>query len=362
MEDLSLLVEEYIDSIQQDIETLEGLILAFESGAVEDDQRKKVLRIVHSLKGSSGSYGFRNISRRCHLFEDYFIKVTKEEGRKIDIDRLLRYVDDFKQFAESGKDIEPLEQEAPLPIVNETKSVLLVDSSSVDNKMISHALSQMDVSLTVEKDGLNAIDRVLTKKYEAIILSTTISGLDGISLLKTLRVIESVNKNTKIALLTTRSELDIEDHFKPDLHIIKDSSMKDNIFDYLKGLLGTTSGEFTYGHVVYIDDTKSLHTLMKMALKKQDCRVDCFEDSDAAIEFINEHKPDLILCDYNLNDGVTGADVYKGLKHVGKKFFFLTGEEASKDKELLEETPQVSGIIHKPISPKLLAKQIVDFK
>lgn len=365
MEDLSLLIDEYIDSIQDDLDKLEPLVLSCESG-VDEDTKKKILRIVHSLKGSSGSYGFRNVSRRCHVFEDYFIEATKTSDQKLSIDKLLGYVDDFKKFAETGKDIEASEQEEIVtPTDEDVKNVLLVDRSNVDTKMISHALGSMNVRLKVEKDGLNAIDDIITKKYDCIILSTTITGLDGISLLKAIKVIESVNHDTKTALMTTRAELDIEDRFKPDLHIVKDATMKEKIRSHLAHLLGQdveNDVPFGFSHVVYIDDTKSLHMLMKMALKKEKCRVDCFSDEKEAVAFINEHKPDLILCDYNLNDGVTGADVYRDLKHVGEKFFFLTGEEASKDAELLEATPQVSGIIHKPISPKGLAKQISSYK
>jgi N-acetyl-gamma-glutamylphosphate reductase len=70
----------------------------------------------------------------------------------------------------------------------------------------------------------------------------------------------------------------------------------------------------------------------------------------------------LILCDYNLEEGVTGAQVFKNLKDQPGQFLFLTGEEESEGSKLLEETPQVAGIIYKPISPKSIVQKIITFK
>jgi chemotaxis protein histidine kinase CheA len=293
MVDMNLLIAEYIDSIRDDIDSLEGLILSCESGEVSDANRNKILRIVHSLKGSSGSYGFRHISRLCHSFEDYFINATKNEEENLDIDRLLKTLDQFKTFIETGEDCEaPIGESVSAKRVGGGPKVLIVNNSSFDTKLLTHALLSINADVKSEKDGLNAIDLILARRFDAIILSTTMTGIDGLSLLKAIKVIDSPNKNTKIAILTTRSSLKLDAQFKPDLHLVKDEKMNKALPSLLNDLLAEKKGEslppseFPYKHVVYLDDTTSLHALMKMALKKTGCRLDCFDKSDEATDFI----------------------------------------------------------------------------
>ncbi len=366
MDKIGDLIIEFIDSIKDDIDALEVLLLSYESSELDKETTKKILRIVHSLKGTSGSYGFRNVSRLCHHFEDEFLQSITEKSIKNDVDQYLTYVDDFKKFIVTHEDIEPLSQ-VKKSNKNSTskKSVLVIENSPVYTKIVTNALRKLDVSFTVERDGINAIDLLITKKYDGIILSTSITGLDGLSLLKVIKVIDSNNTNTKVAMMTTRSDLKLEERFKPDLHIIKDSTISAKIENYLINLLDENGNDvdekkFLFKHVVYIDDSKPLHALVKMGLKKSGCLLNCFIDIKDAVRFIHDNKPDLILCDYNLEEGVTGADVFNMINHYGEKFLFITGE-SDINGEILKKVPEANGVIYKPISPKSLMKRIVSF-
>ena len=357
MENIKELIDDYIDSIRDDINLIEALVLEWDSGTIDDNSVKKVMRIIHSLKGSSSSYGFRNVSRLCHKFEDKLIELKEDNEIHKGVDSFLKDIDEFKEFIQNAEDIEAAED----VIKSINKTVLIVDESSVFPKLIIHELKALGIRYKVLKDGINALEDILAKKFDAIVLSTSIKGIDGISLLKTIKVIDSVNQDTPVALLSSREKLNIEQRFRPNIHIVKSENVRSTLNVKIKYLLegSETYKNFEFKKVAYIDDSKSLHPLMKIAFKNYSCSLNCFETAKDGIEFIKKEKPDLILCDYNLDDDQTGVDVLRSIPGHEAVFFFLTAEDEDSRHDLAESNDMVQGVISKPFSPKHLVSHIV---
>jgi len=93
------LIDDYIDSVKDDIFLVENTILSWERTSVEKDSLNHVMRIIHSLKGSSGSLGLVKVSQVCHELESLLV-----ESKVYSFDKLLYYVDLLKDFVEKKDD------------------------------------------------------------------------------------------------------------------------------------------------------------------------------------------------------------------------------------------------------------------
>lgn len=87
------MLPDFIEYANECIYSLESILIPCEAGKCSIDAYKEVLRIVHGLKGTAGSFGFEEITDGCHEFEtasmnydDFLKNVTK----------LIAIIDDFQ--------------------------------------------------------------------------------------------------------------------------------------------------------------------------------------------------------------------------------------------------------------------------
>ena len=85
-------------------------------------------------------------------------------------------------------------------------NALVVEDSPPMRKMIVFALSRIrELSVTEADDGVDALRRIASTKFDIIITDINMPRLDGIGLIKKLRADPSY-KSTPILVLTTESE------------------------------------------------------------------------------------------------------------------------------------------------------------
>jgi len=120
--------------------------------------------------------------------------------------------------------------------------------------------------------------------------------------------------------------------------------------------------ELSKPRVVIIDDDEKLLNLFKETITDGGFHVDAFSTSDEAYKFIQEHVPDLILCDINLETSTMGGfTFYEKIREITQlaevPFIFLTGLTD----EVLVRTGKELGVddyLTKPISEKALLSTI----
>lgn len=66
-------------------------------------------------------------------------------------------------------------------------------------------------------------------------------------------------------------------------------------------------------HILVVDDELSMRELLELMLTKEEYRVSCAESGLRAIEMLEKHRYDLMLCDIRLGD-ITGLDVLRASK------------------------------------------------
>jgi two-component system, chemotaxis family, sensor kinase CheA len=106
--DLDKLKELFIQEANELINTLEEATLAMENQPGDIGQVESIFRVMHTLKGSGGMFGFDKISEFTHDLETIYDYVRKSE-LKVDknlLDITLQSVDHLKELISQGDDLD----------------------------------------------------------------------------------------------------------------------------------------------------------------------------------------------------------------------------------------------------------------
>ncbi len=234
----------YLVEMPVKCDDIENLILSLTSNF--SDSYAEVYRLVHSMKGSAGTHGLAMVSAICHELEDNLAKLD-ESGKDVngtEINIMLRLVDlvrrargialkNTSDFSETERELEAIRKES----LQDEYPVLLVESSGYVKLMCQQALSSLPVQLTIEEDGLLALQRLLNKRFACVITANETKTLNGIAMISAIRNSESRNKNIKTILLTSREDLRDGKHLQVDYVINRNASLSDNLVHAFNDIL-----------------------------------------------------------------------------------------------------------------------------
>ena len=85
------------------------------------------------------------------------------------------------------------------------KSVLIVDDSQSMRQMVVFTMREAGFTILEGADGQQALDRLGTQKVDLVITDLNMPVMDGISLIRQIRM-QPANKFTPILMLTTESQ------------------------------------------------------------------------------------------------------------------------------------------------------------
>jgi two-component system, chemotaxis family, chemotaxis protein CheY len=83
------------------------------------------------------------------------------------------------------------------------KKVLIVDDSEYMRAVVSQAVELIDLEHGEAENGLRALEKLKTDKYDLLITDINMPEMDGLSLIKETR---KLDENIPILVLTTESE------------------------------------------------------------------------------------------------------------------------------------------------------------
>ena len=86
-----------------------------------------------------------------------------------------------------------------------SKWVLVVDDSSTVRKFVSVSLEMQGFSVTTACDGMDALEKLPTKKFDLVITDLNMPNMDGFELIKGLRV-NSEYCDLPVIILTSLSD------------------------------------------------------------------------------------------------------------------------------------------------------------
>ena len=234
----------YLAEMPAKCDEIENLVLAMSSSS--DESYAELYRLVHSMKGSAGTHGLTVVSAICHELEDQLAKLSREGGgiSETEVNILLRLVDLVRRaraialknkpdFSETEKELENIRKET----LQDQLPALLVESSGYVKLMCQEALSDLPVQLTVEEDGLLALQRMLQQRFAFVISAYETRTLNGVAVIRAIRASESINKNIKTILITSRQDLRDGHHSELDYVLNRNAELGDNLNHAVRNIL-----------------------------------------------------------------------------------------------------------------------------
>lgn len=232
---LENLRETFLDDLPSRVDAIEGEVMALKEAGSYDE----LFRMVHSLKGSAGSYNFHIVTKIAHGMEDVMLALIQRDqfGAEPTVDILLKFIDIMRDTTNSLRvtKIEPLDVGERLELLRGevfTKSfkVLVVEPSKLYASMIEDSLKGLPIDFMSVSDGLQALDNLLLNKYDLLITSLESLRLNGDALVAALRLVRNFNRNINAILITSRDENQIsnKNDFNDILHrkSVKDGGLK----------------------------------------------------------------------------------------------------------------------------------------
>lgn len=209
--------QEFIVETRDKIEEVEKMIgdLRERVGSPANNLME-IKRLMHTIKGGGGSFGFPTISKIAHGFEDYL--ETSGEGNHASPDDLLFFSDAIASILDAGTD--PDDKHAQMLLRGlpsgrrqsgmhavEKGLAMLLMPRGVQRKIIAQELAQLGYKVNIMEDPLQTIDTAITIHPDFLITTLQTSRIDGMELSWVLNAIGSTN-DIRIAVVTSNDITD----------------------------------------------------------------------------------------------------------------------------------------------------------
>lgn len=226
---------EYVDSAIDGIEELTNEITDLDQNFSKELHRN-IARKIHSLKGTSGSFGLYEVSSLAHVFEEHFNHLDKKID---DVDLLYNILDDIalilKEYTKNISDaelkeaLEKIMKQSRAKTNPEKINILLADSTKVIASGIQR-ICQDQAIVSKSSDGLQALSRMITENFDVVIVSKHLSKLNGLSCIAAIKS-EFAHEPDRIPyfVLITTEVVDTKGENAPDKVIIKDDNFYNEI-------------------------------------------------------------------------------------------------------------------------------------
>jgi len=232
---LAQLHQGFLDDLPARIDKIEAEIMSSHDADTYDE----LFRMVHSLKGSAGTYNFYEISNIAHGMEDVMMALMQKQqfSASSTVQILLKFIDLLRSTTESFIDSKsaPLDLEERLAklrqqVFAEKLKILVVEPSKLYASLIGHSLEKLSIDFTFVSDGFQALENLLINQYDLVISALETPRLNGDALAAALRLVRNSNKDIEVILVTSRAREDIAnpDDFNTivDRKAVKDGELK----------------------------------------------------------------------------------------------------------------------------------------
>ncbi|OQW48899.1 MAG: hypothetical protein A4S09_13100 [Proteobacteria bacterium SG_bin7] len=370
----------YLERLNDDLADVECLILAYVGNNNDAHTTSNLRRIVHSIKGTAGGYGFDVVSILAHRMEDLISLVELSEIPNDErIDRLMSLRDLMMGAVTAygtGNETRIMQIKNQIGVslgpTNGTHRVLLVDTSEVTLKLCVDALKRFRVDFGKESNGHDALGRLLKEKFDSVIISMHAPMIGATDLAFIVRNINGVNKRVTFSVVTSDSNPEKDPRIKMVHNIFKkDQDLQKNIIQVYKDLAQEKDSNnrdldpnsVPFKKIYFVDDSEDIHDLVRLGLKNYKMlELKSTTNPKVAAKECTTFMPDVVIMDSQMPD-ITGAELCRMFKNDPKlkniPVFFLTA--MTKESELKElDVAGGAAIIRKPFFPKSFASKLFD--
>lgn len=243
------------------------------------------------------------------------------------------------------------------------KKVLIVSETSIITKSISEICQKKGFKVICVESGLEAMALLFNQKFELLVTSLFVDGLDGIHLIQSLKKGEGINGETPTILLTSGENIKelVNYNYGPDYVIHKNSETINEFQNVVDGL--NTETEKKNLKILYIDDDRFIQKMIKLWLDKVYYIDLVISGSLGELKEIQEDF-DLIVSDNILGDGEL-QDIlhYLGTSHLNQKpVLVYTGTISNLNVQEIKQNSNVIDILPKPFELKNFLNKIEQFR
>ncbi len=228
---LEILRKEYLGSLPDVIHDIELQVVKLHDAGCDSEAYQDLIRKVHSLKGTAGSYGFFIVSTIAHHLEDILSECSDCFGDDASSSALV-YIDLFNEaiseIASGRTSFSAIEKGLDRERASwsrQHQDVLLVTASRATQSLCQGLLQDLPIRLTLSEDGLDALHHLLHKPYRLLITAAELPNLNAFSLISALRLSRTRNSDIPVILINSDAPLDsIPGLALPDASIRRDTA------------------------------------------------------------------------------------------------------------------------------------------
>lgn len=236
--------ESYLEELPEKLDRLEHLLLEIERNSADSETLDEVFRIVHSMKGSGGTFGLHILTTICHELEDLFSTAGggASFGKNL-VSASLSYVDllrlaheKYQTGDESFTQVDEQLNNLRKQVAPRVSTILLVENSKLSTNLYLHVLSELPVKVVVMNDGPNALIRALTEPFDLIITNHELPVLNGRALIAAVKLADATRRKPKTILITSNKKLASARNrtADPDCTLFKDANLAQHLVDAVK--------------------------------------------------------------------------------------------------------------------------------
>ena len=206
---------EYLTELTEKLDDFEKLVLELDCESSFNHAYEELYRQVHSMKGSAGTHGLHSLTAVCHHFEELLkhLESRFDNVRPSLVDHALKYVDLLREVSN-----EEISGHVDMAAVDDSLEALraaifpasyrglYVDASKMGVRICEEALRGLPCELSVMQDGYQALGRLLQEKFDFVITSKELPGLNGSALLSAVRASDTQNANIQAILITSSQD------------------------------------------------------------------------------------------------------------------------------------------------------------
>ena len=247
---LEELQQSYLSNLPARLEEMESLVLELEKGCKFQENFEALYRIVHSIKGSGGTYGFTIISSICHQLEDFLSDEIsdKDNIEQSNVNIIFAHIDLLKEthdllihgnnrFSKIETKLHKIKQQTSNP---KLRALIIGSMNNVYGQICSQILHDANIQYSTTTSSITAIQRLLHEQFDLLITSRENPELSGTALIAAMKLDKKNKKNNlsiKSILITSNPKLEVPKELEPDYVIVKSEYFSKKLSEALDNII-----------------------------------------------------------------------------------------------------------------------------
>ena len=363
---LRLLQEKYIAQLPEKMSLIHSSWLAQQLDSNNIKASSDLIRHIHTLAGSAGTFGFSRLSEQARCLEILLNRLLNDTGLNRDIlDSVAKTIEQLDFLVSQGPDIkqrdvveQKIEQSTP---ITELSLVYIVE----DDTLLAEEIKQHLQTYGYQVELFSHADLVLEAMQQhlpnvmLVDVELPEGALAGPELMTKFNAIAT--ENIPLIFMSVREDWEARlavVRAGGDAYIIKPIDFSE-LLDNLENLLCVR--EIESYRILVVDDTEILAEHYKLILQNSGMQVKVITNPSYILDAVIGFKPELILMDIYMPEcsGLEAAKVIRQKQELlGVPIVFLS-TETNTEQQLLALKVGGDDFLQKPISDNQLIESVL---